>query len=84
MKCAGFSLRWLPFFRGTDPRHVSSVVVAHGLGCPTASGISRDQGLNCTGRRILIHCTTREVLASFVFKVVLKCILLAPRSNQLS
>ena len=71
-------------FRGTDPRHVSSVVVAHGLGCPMASGISRDQGSNCTGRRILIQCTTREVLASFVFKVALKCILLAPRSNQLS
>ena len=36
----------------------------HGLSCPLACGIFPEQGLNpcpCTGRRILIHCTTREV-----------------------
>ena len=41
-----------------------SVVVAHGLSCSVACGIFPDQGLNpcpCVGRRILNHCTTREV-----------------------
>ena len=35
------------------------------LGCPKACGIFLEQELNpwpCTGRQILIHCTTREVL----------------------
>ena len=40
-------------------------VVAHGCSCLAACGIFLEQELNpwpCTGRQILIHCTTREVL----------------------
>ena len=43
---------------------VASLVVAHGLSCSIACGIFLGQGLNpfpCIGRRILNHCTTREV-----------------------
>ena len=37
--------------------------MAHGLSCSLACGILPDQGLklhSCTGRRILIHCYSRE------------------------
>ena len=39
--------------------------MVHRLSCSVAYGIFPDLGLNafaCTGRQILIHCTTREVL----------------------
>ena len=41
-----------------------SVVVAHGLRCSTLVGSSRTRDgtrVPCIGRRILIHCTSREV-----------------------
>ena len=49
----------------------SSVVMAHGLSCPTAYGIFLDQGLNpcllhCKAKWILNHWTTREA-PSFYF-----------------
>ena len=47
------------------PQSTSSVVVANGLSCSVARGIFPDQESNlcpCIGRRILNHCTTREVL----------------------
>ena len=51
----------------------------HGLSCSVACEIFLDQGLNrvpCTGRRILNHCTTREVPQTVKF-------LLAKFSKQL-
>ena len=57
--CYGFSC-------GTwAPGSWASVVVAHGLRCPTACGIFPDQGFKthvpCIGRWILNHWTTRKV-----------------------
>lgn len=42
--------------------------VAHGLQLPTARGVIRIRGrthVPCTGRRVLSHCTPREVLFCF-------------------
>ena len=41
LQCLGFSLRWLLLLQSTGPRHVGSVVVTHGLSCPTACGLPR-------------------------------------------
>ena len=46
-----------------------SVVAAYGRSCFVACGIFRDQGptpVPCTGRRVLIHCNTREILSIFI------------------
>ena len=55
----------MPFLFGAQAlRMQASVVVVHGLICPTACGVFLDQGLNrvpCTGSWILIHCATREL-----------------------
>ena len=48
----------------------ASVVVAHRLSCSAACGIFPAQGSNpcpCIGRRILIHCATREVLIEYFY-----------------
>ena len=48
----------------------ASVVVAHGLSCPTTCGIfrTRDQThVPCIGRQILNHCTRREELFHFLY-----------------
>ena len=46
-----------------------SVIVAHGLSCPTACGIFLDQGLNpCPLHWLLNHETTREVQPAYIFK----------------
>ena len=44
LKCKGFSLRWLLLSRSMASRHMSSVVVAHGLSCSAACGTFPDQG----------------------------------------
>ena len=46
LRCAGFSLRWLLLLRSTGSRRAGSVVVAHGLSCSMACGISLDHSLN--------------------------------------
>ena len=44
------------------PEHASSVLVAHGISCPEAYGMTRDwTHIPCTGRWILNHWITREV-----------------------
>ena len=70
--CVGFSLQWLLLLRSTGSRHVgpsSCGTRAQQLWCTglVASGHmgsyrTRDQThVPCIGRRILNHCTTREV-----------------------
>ena len=44
--CIGFSLRWFLVLRSTGSMCAGSVVVAHGLCCSAACGISPDQSLN--------------------------------------
>ena len=49
----------------------ASVAVAHRLRCSPTGGIFLDQGSNpCSlhWNQILVHCTTREILISFIFK----------------
>ena len=76
-RCAGLSLSRPLLLRSTGSRRAGSVGVAHEPSCSTACGIFRDQGSNpCplhwradsqplrhqgSPRRILNHCTTREV-----------------------
>ena len=61
--CAGFSLQWLLLTQSPGSR--ASVVAGHGLSsCSEACGIFLDQdktGVPCTVKRILNHCTTRQV-----------------------
>ena len=67
--CTGFSLRWLLTLRSTGCRQAafrscSSRALEHGLSCSRACGFFPDQGSNprsCIGRKILIHCASREV-----------------------
>ena len=60
----GFSLLWPPSQRGTDSKHVGSVVVALGLSCSEACEIHQigDQThVPCIGRLILNPWATSEV-----------------------
>ena len=62
--CSGFSCWWNVLVLGCS----GSVVVAHRFSCSEAreSSWTRDQThAPCTGRQILIHCTTREDLEFF-------------------
>ena len=77
LQCVGFSLWWLLLLPSVGSRRTgfsscgTRVLerrlhsVAHGLSCSATCGIFPDQGSNrvpCIGKRILNHCTTREVL----------------------
>ena len=71
----GFSLQWLLLLWSKalgpqasvviapGPWSAGSVVVAHGLSCPTPSGIPSRHGTHVPsiGRQLLIHSATREV-----------------------
>ena len=51
------------------------MAVVHGLSCSTACGIFVDQGLNLCPlhwQKILIHCTTREVVAFLICRLGLQ------------
>ena len=62
------SLQWLLVLQSTGSRayrfqqlqHMSSAVKTQGLSCSQVCGIFSDQGSNCTGRQIPIHCATRR------------------------
>ena len=62
--CTGFPLRCLLSLQSTGSRCGGSVVAVHELSCSPwhmESSWTRDQTqVPCIGRRILIHCTTRE------------------------
>ena len=64
LRCMGFPLRCLLLLQSAGSRCVGSVVVAHELSCSpwhTGSSRTRDQThVPYIGRRILIHCSTRE------------------------
>ena len=79
LRCADFSLRWLLLLRSAGSRRTgfsscgtqAQSLWRTGLGAPRHMGSSwtgaRTHVL-CTGRRILNHCATREVLAPlFIF-----------------
>ena len=55
-------------------QRAGSVVVAHGLSCSVACGISQTRArtrVPCVGRRILNHCVTREVPDQQLFTEVI-------------
>ena len=57
---------------------------ARGLSCCMAleSSQTRDQAhVACIGRQILIHCTTREVLDSFLISMVVRLCMQAKQDN---
>ena len=65
LRCAGFSLWWLLLLQSTGlvaPRHVGSAQTRARTRVP------------CIGRRILNHCTTREVPKNTLLNVFLKYI----------
>ena len=65
--CVGFSLQWLLLLRSTELQSVGSGE-RHRLSYSVARGIFLEQErirVPCTGRRILLHCTTREALLPF-------------------
>ena len=56
--------------RAQAPGTQASVAVAHGLRCSPTGGLFLDQGSNPRSlhwHQILVHCTTRETLISFIF-----------------
>ena len=68
LRCADFSLRWLPLLRSTGSRRTGSRVQAQQLWrtrlvAPQHVGSSRTRARTCVpciGRHILNHCATRE------------------------
>jgi len=63
LQWAGFALQWLLLFRSPGSRAWAQELWQKGFSCPKACEISTDLGSNPgTGRRMLNHWTTREVI----------------------